>query len=368
MKKNRILLVGGGSGGHAVPLFHIYETLKKIDSGLNIKIIGSGSAVEKSVFGDVPDHLVLHTGKIHRRISLNNIWQILVSIYGFFEAIYLIKKSRPKIIFSKGGFVSVPVLIWAKILKIPYMIHESDIEMGLSNRISANGAKKVFLGFPKKYYPHLDAQKSVYSGQIMSGNKKISKYDFGFTNDKPTIFFTGGSQGSLPINMAVFRSLQLLLLRFNVIHQTGMAGYTEAIDFRASLPADVRNSYYVTDFFKSSKENDPMMSAIHQSEIIISRAGATTIAEIARFGKPMILVPYQFASANHQLKNAQALEEDGACVIIEDKELGPDLLTSTIIKIFEDKEWSKKLSESAKKFFPDDAAKVICEEIIKEAK
>jgi UDP-N-acetylglucosamine--N-acetylmuramyl-(pentapeptide) pyrophosphoryl-undecaprenol N-acetylglucosamine transferase len=368
MKKNRILLVGGGSGGHAVPLFHIYETLKKIDSHLDIRVIGSGSAVEKSIFGNITDHLTLHTGRIHRRISLNNIWQILLSLYGFFEAIYLINKSKPKIIFSKGGFVSVPILIWARILKIPYMIHESDIEMGLSNKISASGAKKVFLGFPKKYYPYLDARKSVFSGQIILDKKRLSDFDFGFTDKKPIIFFTGGSQGSISINRAVFKSLQLLLLRFNVIHQTGMIGYSEAIDFRANLPVDVRNSYFVTDFFKSYNGNEPMLSAINQSEIIVSRAGATTIAEIARLGKPMILIPYQFASANHQLKNAQALEEESGCVIIEDKNLGSDLLTSTIIKIFEDKEKSKKMSESAKKFFPDNAIKVICEEIIKEAK
>lgn len=365
--KNKILLVGGGTGGHVVPVYNLYQFLRKSELDLQIYIVGSGSAIEKDFFAGSPDYIILKTGKFRRYLILENIWQLILFIAGLLQALLLLLKIRPKIIFSKGGYVSLPIVFWARILRIPYFVHESDAIMGRANKFGAVGALKVFTGFPVSNYKFIKKDKLQFSGQILGQNfVPDTSFDFGFSNKNPVILVTGGSLGALNINRKLFGALPQLLPEYNVIHQTGAKGFVEAIEVRARLAENMKRSYFIADFLPAVDSDDKKSAAMNLADIVIARAGATTIAEIAERKKPMILVPYPYASGDHQARNADILRKAKACEMITDRELSPDSLVGAINKIFGDKKNMHQMAKSAKHFFPEDALKIIGEEIIKE--
>jgi len=311
----------------------------------------------------------LTSGKFQGYDILVNLWQSILFCAGFVQALVYLLQIRPKIIFAKGGYVTVPILIWARFLRIPYYIHESDTVMGRANRFAAKGAKKVFTGFPEKNYPELKKSKIIFCGQLITDMEKLDKserFDFGFTNNNPVVFITGGSLGAASINKNVFGALSELLPKYNIIHQTGAKSFSEAIDVRVKLPGSMRRSYFVADFLSAISGDNKLLSAMELADLVVARAGATTVAEIARSGKPMVLIPYPHAASDHQVKNAQILQKTGACLMITDRELTPVTLTETISKLFDDKSKMKEMTASAKKFFPPHAIEKIGEEIISE--
>lgn len=367
--KNKILLVGGGTGGHVVPIYNIYQFLLKTDPTLRVYIIGSGSAIEKQFFADSPNYFILKTGRFLRYLIVENIWQLFLFLYGLVQALIFIIKIRPKIIFAKGGFVTLPVVIWARVLRIPYFVHESDVVMGRANKFAASGAKEVFTGFPVSNYPFINKSKLHFSGQILSRKFESDiSFDFGFSDKKPTLLITGGSLGALNLNRNLFRALPNLLTRYNLIHQTGVKGYMEAIETRARLDDSMKKSYYICDFLPSVASDDRMSAAIKKSDLVLARAGATTIAEIAEEKKPMILIPYPYASGDHQTKNAEVLRKEKACDIITDRDLNPESLVKAIDKLLGDKSRMTEMAKSAHKFFPENALELIGKEIIKEVR
>lgn len=352
-----------------MPVYNIYQFLKQADPKLKVYIVGSGSAIEKQFFVGSPNYFILKTGKFQRYLIVENIWQLALFIYGLVQALILLAKIRPKIIFAKGGFVSFPIVFWARILRIPYFVHESDAVMGRANKFATSGAKKVFTGFPVSHYQFIDKKKLVFSGQILSEESAIkSEFDFGFLEKKPVILVTGGSLGAIGINRTLFPSLPQLLPKYNLIHQTGAKGYSEAIEIRARLDDSMKKSYYISDLLPSIASDNRMSAAIKKADLVLARAGATTIAEIAEEKKPMILIPYPYASGDHQARNAEILKRKKACGIITDRELNPDLLVRTINELFNDKEQMKEMAKSAKEFFPENALEVIGKEIVREVR
>ncbi len=360
-------MVGGGTGGHVVPVYNLAEFLRKTEPKIKIAVIGSGSGIEKQFFSSLPDYFVLTTGKFQGYDILANLWQAILFCAGFIQTFVYLIQIRPKVIFAKGSFVTVPVIIWARILHIPYFIHESDAVMGRANRVAAKGAQKVFTGFPADSYDNIKKKKIEFCGQMIDDGEKINKserFDFGFANDNPVIFVTGGSLGAVNLNRKVFGALPLLLPKYNLIHQTGIKGYQEAIDSRAKLPDSMKRSYFIADFLPAVDGGNKMLAAMELADAVIARAGATTVAEIARAGKPMILIPYPYATADHQTKNAEILKREGACLVIYDRNLTSQLLVKTIGKLFEDSGKMKKMARAAKEFFPKDAVKIIGQNII----
>lgn len=367
----KIILVGGGTGGHIVPVFEVYRALQSRND-IDQIVVGSGSAIEKNFFGGVPGYRVIKTGKLHRHLTKKNIREMALLLVGFAQAFVLLLTQRPKLIFSKGGYAALPLVFWANVFRIPYFIHESDTEMGLSNRFAAHKAKKIFVTFPPKFYRSLPAnERVVFSGPIirsaLSKNINVKHDYFGFDTDRPTIFITGGSQGALAINKCVAKSLPTLLLKFNIIHQTGEYSFRWASDYRSSLPELVRKNYFLTDFLHIEGGHDRMVEAMRVADLIVSRAGANTISEIASLGKAMILIPWKHASADHQTKNAQILAEAGAAAIINDDDLSPKLLITTIEEIFSgDQAKLRLMARNAKMVFAEDGLATIVESIIAE--
>lgn len=369
LKKNTILLVGGGSGGHAVPILEIYRCLKSDKKNLNVVVVGSGSDVEKKIFSSVPEYKIIRTGKIHRYISIKNLYEPFITLTGLVKSANLLLKYRPAVIFSKGGFASFPIIYFAKLFKIPYLIHESDLELGMANRYASSAAKKIFLGFPTENYKSLPGDRAIFSGQILRPSlikreKKAESGDFGF-DSKPVILITGGSQGSNKINSVITEILLEILTKYNVIHQTGALGLQKARRKKEALREDINRSYYISDHLGQVDGKDMMEEAIDLAGLVIARAGATTVAELAAKGKAMVLIPYKYASGDHQTKNAKILEEAGGAICISDDDLTPEKLLKTIEDLFSNLERMEKMGKNAYYLFPQNGLEMICKEIIK---
>lgn len=366
-KHNNILLVGGGTGGHIVPIYNLFLELQKKDiSKNNIYIVGGGGRIEAGFFGGNKNYFILKTGKLIRHSLWKNLWQAVLFVRGIFSALILIKKIRPKVVFSKGGYVAYPIIFWTKFFHIPLYIHESDSVIGGTNKKSANYAKKVFVGFPTENYELVESAKLVFTGQLINKNNYKKDFDFGFSGKNKTIFITGGSLGAMSLNNAVFAILPKVLQHYNVIHQVGNNNYDIAIEIRSKLPNSMKSSYFIKGFLNSSIDENQQIAAICQADLVIARAGATTIAEIAQAKKPMILVPYPYASADHQLKNAQILEQNKCCVIVNDRDLDPENLFEIMEKYLVEN--NDKMVENAHAFFPTNGLSVVCESLICEVK
>lgn len=365
MENKTIFLVGGGTGGHIVPIFRIKRELAR-QKNLRAFVIGAGTPLEQFFFAGCSDYLTIRAGKMHRSLSIKNIFELINFVIGMFQSLFLIRRHRPDLILLKGGYVSWPVGFWAKILKIPYFIHESDAIMGATNRAMAGMSTMIFTGFPVSSYPDLDKNKVQYVGQLIQTDAVSQKnnYDFGFTSDKKVIFVTGGSQGARAINRVIFRSLPDLAKKYNIIHQTGSLDYNRAIKNRSLLPVQIRQSYFIRDFLEPVGQSDLMASALKTADLVIARAGATTIAEIAYYKKPMVLVPYKYAASDHQKKNALIMEKEKAAVVILEDGLTADFLSSKVEKLFSEAEKLKDLGENAYKVFPRDGVEKISQQII----
>ncbi|MFA7253293.1 MAG: glycosyltransferase [Patescibacteria group bacterium] len=367
MRENKsVLLVGGGSGGHIVPIFELSQRIRHDHPGVKVYVIGGSGPIEKVFFSCQESFFILYTGKLRRVLTWRNFTELALLVFGIFQALYLLIRLKPKVIFIKGGYVSLPIILWARILAIPYFVHESDIAIGITNKFGSQGAKKTFLGFPKKYYKDkIDIAKAEFVGQLMkSGAIGNDHFNFGFGGRKPVVLITGGSQGSKSLNKAIFQIISELIKKYDVIHQTGSLGYRDAINTRSLLAHTEKKSYFVTDFLGISVDADLMRAAEKSADLVITRAGATTIAELSALHKPMILVPYKHASLDHQSKNALALEDSGAAVVIEDDERLHTNLLHAVDTLFGDRLRMKKMGEKAGGIFPEDGISKVIENII----
>jgi len=346
-----ILLVGGGTGGHIVPILNLRRELYKIGTKLKIITVGGNTAVDQKLYQNTSDHIILNTGKLHRNITVENFIQLFLLLWGIVSALRILRITKPDLIFSKAGYVSLPIIFWAKILKIPYFIHESDIEMGVANKYAARGARKVFVGFPVTNYSNLYKSKLAYVGQMLPsdyGDKTDSVFDFGFENNKPIIFVTGGSQGASNINNAIFDILPKALQQYNIVHHTGLLDYKKAVVIRSKLDLNIRGNYFISALLtKKPNELDLMKSAIIQSSVVICRASATTLAEVSIMKKPIIAIPYKYAAGNHQTKNAIYYKRHRALFVIADDKLNGQILWQQIEKLFSEMKLSREMGKRA---------------------
>lgn len=362
-RNKKLLLVGGGTGGHVVPVFELYKKFKKEDKDINLLVVGGGGEIEKSFYGDLPEYQTIMAGKLHRNITLRNIIEFIKFVVGIFQAFFVLVSFKPDLIFSKGGYVSMPIIFWAKILKIPYYNHESDIEMGVTNIYAAAGALKVFVGYPVEFYDKKFSNKIEYVGQLINPDISLKdKYSFKLDSSKKTILILGGSQGAKNINQAVLDLPRDTFSRYNIIHQCGLQGINKAIEFKALL----KESSYSPFAFLSFKDGvDQMKSAILESDLVVTRAGATTIAEVAALQKPMILVPYKHAAGDHQQKNADLLVSKKAVLSISDNDLTGESLEKMIDSIINDDKKQKELIENANREIKSDGLETVFVELNK---
>ena len=324
----RIVLTGGGTAGHVTPNIALIPGLR--EKGYDIQYIGSYNGIEKELIEpfEIPYHGI-SSGKLRRYFSMQNFTDPFRVIKGFAQARKLLKELKPDVIFSKGGFVSVPVVLAAKKLGIPTICHESDITPGLANKIAIPSATKVCCNFPETL-DNLPADKAVLTGspirqELLSGNKLAAMDLCDFSADKPVILVIGGSLGSVIVNNAVRDALPELLEHYNVIHLCGKGKIDDSFNYI--------KGYAQFEYIKSE-----LRDIFALSDIVISRAGANAICELLALRKPNILIPLSLnASRGDQILNARSFEKQGFSMVLEEEQLTKESLIEAVNKLYEDK-------------------------------
>ncbi|MCI5588139.1 MAG: undecaprenyldiphospho-muramoylpentapeptide beta-N-acetylglucosaminyltransferase, partial [Lachnospiraceae bacterium] len=325
MKK--IVLTGGGTAGHVTPNIALIPELKK--AGYDVHYIGSYDGIEKKLIErlGIP-YYGISSGKLRRYIDIKNLSDPFKVIKGFAQARHLLGKIKPDVVFSKGGFVSVPVVVAAKTRKIPCIIHESDMTPGLANKICIPCATRVCTNFPETM-KHIPAQKAVLTGspireELFHGDKEKGLKFCGFDNSKPVILIIGGSLGAVAVNNAVRSILPTLLEKYQVIHLCGKGKTDESL---------LNTKGYVQYEYIQDELPDLMAAA----DLIISRAGANAICEILALRKPNILIPLSAeASRGDQILNAASFEKQGYSIVIQENEITNDKLLEAVNKANKD--------------------------------
>ncbi|MCB6416351.1 undecaprenyldiphospho-muramoylpentapeptide beta-N-acetylglucosaminyltransferase [Dorea acetigenes] len=329
----RIILTGGGTAGHVTPNIALLPRLKELQ--YDIHYIGSYNGIEKELiepFG-IPYHGI-SSGKLRRYFSLQNFTDPFRVIKGFSEAKKLIKLLEPDVIFSKGGFVSVPVVIAGKKCKVPAIIHESDMTPGLANKLSIPSAAKVCCNFPETV-KLLPADKAVLTGspirqELLSGSKSKAIEFTGLTSDKPVILIIGGSLGAAAVNQAVRNVLPELLKDFQVIHLCG----------KNKLDTSLQG---VKGYVQYEYIKDELKDLFVLTDIVISRAGANAICELLALHKPNLLIPLSAsASRGDQILNARSFERQGFSMVLEEEELTDESLLSAVHQLYDNRAQYKK--------------------------
>ena len=335
----KIVLTGGGTAGHVTPNIALLPALREAD--YDIHYIGSFEGIESRLIPDfdVP-YYGISTGKFRRYFDLKNFSDPFRVIKGYVDAKKILKELKPDVVFSKGGFVAVPVVRAAADLKIPCIIHESDMTPGLANKLCIPAAQKVCCNFPETLQ-NLPVGKAVLTGtpirsELTKGNKIAALDICGFTADKPVIMVVGGSQGSAAINQVVREALPKLLEDFQVLH---ICGKDKVDNLMLSIPGYKQFEYVKTelkDFFALA-------------DLVISRAGANAICELLALKKPNILVPLSAGSRGDQILNAASFEEQGFSVVIREEALDCSVLVDKVHELYEQKnDYIEKMNESGR--------------------
>lgn len=325
----RIVLTGGGTAGHVTPNIALLPKLK--DLGYDIHYIGSYQGIEKKLIEacDIP-YYGISSGKLRRYFDLKNFSDPFKVIKGFSEASKLLKELQPDVVFSKGGFVSVPVVIAAGRRKIPVVIHESDMTPGLANKLSFPSASKVCCNFPETM-AHLPKGKAVLTGspireELLKGNREKALAFTGLSGTKPVLLIIGGSLGSVVVNEAVRSVLPELLKRFDVIHLCGKGKLDQTLT--------ALNGYVQYEYI-----SDELKDLFALSDIVISRAGANSICEFLALRKPSLLIPLSAAaSRGDQILNARSFERQGYAAVLEEEELNGESLLKALQTLWENRE------------------------------
>ncbi|MCR5468376.1 MAG: undecaprenyldiphospho-muramoylpentapeptide beta-N-acetylglucosaminyltransferase [Lachnospiraceae bacterium] len=336
MKK--IILTGGGTAGHVTPNIALLPKLKA--AGYEISYIGSYNGIEKGLIeSEGITYYGISSGKLRRYFDLKNISDPFKVVKGLGQAVSLMHKIKPDIVFSKGGFVSVPVVLAAKLCGVPAIIHESDITPGLANKLAFPGAKAVCCNFPEtmKYLP---AGKAVLTGspirqELFLGDPKKAREFTGFNEDKKVLLIIGGSIGSKVINECIRTMLPELLEEFQIIHLCG----------KGNLDDSLRDTAGYRQYEYISKELNDLFAL---ADIIISRAGANSICELLALKKPNILIPLSAAaSRGDQILNAKSFKAQGYSYVIQEEDMTPETLKAGIKEVTENKDAYVKAMESS---------------------
>ncbi|MDP2926805.1 MAG: UDP-N-acetylglucosamine--N-acetylmuramyl-(pentapeptide) pyrophosphoryl-undecaprenol N-acetylglucosamine transferase [bacterium] len=381
----KIILTGGGTGGHVFPLIAVVREIKSLY--LQKKLEES-----RNVFGELKDKqsfkiegldfyylgprdefsLILlaqegvrtkeiSAGKLRRYLTgktlLENLIDILFRVpLGIIQSFFKLFFFAPDLIFSKGGYGSFPVVLAGWLLRIPIFLHESDIDPGLSNQILSRFTKKIFVSFPKT--ERFPPSKIVLVGnpirrEILAGRPEEAKELFKLVGGKPVLLIMGGSQGARRINDLILAILPNLLLDFEILHQIGEKNFLKVkAEAEVTVANEIGKLYHPFAFFREEE----VKQAYAVANLVIGRAGSGVIFEIAAVGKASILIPYPEAAQGHQLKNAYAFAAGGSAIVLEESNLTPNFFLDKLKYLFSRPQEMEKMSQAAAKFAKPQAA------------
>jgi len=326
----RIVLTGGGTAGHVTPNIALIPELLK--DGWEIHYIGTENGMERGLIEreKAVTYHGIQSGKLRRYMDIKNFTDPFRVVYGIGQATNLIRKLKPRIIFSKGGFVSVPVVMGGWINRVPIVIHESDITPGLANRICYPFAKKVCTTFPETAEA-FKGEKGIHTGtpirkELLNGDPEKGRKLCGFSSNRPVLMVMGGSLGAVAINNHIRSVLNILLNRFQVVHICGKNNIDPALE---GIPGYKQFGYV----------NEELPHIMAMADVIVSRAGANSIHEFLALRKPNLLIPLPLsASRGDQILNAQSFERRGYSKMLKQEDLNKDLLLTGIIELYNNRQ------------------------------
>lgn len=376
LNENLYAFTGGGTGGHIYPGLAVADELKilakKNNQNIKIEWIGNSVGMDSKIIQKAlgPDALAtvdkfygIPSGKLRRYMSLKNLTDLFKIAAGFFKAFHILRKTKPAILFSKGGFVSVPPCLAAHLLKIPVYTHECDFTLGLANRINFKSADKMFVSYEetKNRLSAQDQQRVIVTGNpirptIYNGNKDKGLKFLGLVNpQKPILLVLGGSSGARQINELIFENIDYLCKNFIVVHQTGLLNADD--NKSQDLQSTYKNDYKPYNFIY-----EEMADVLASADVILGRAGAGTIWESAVLFKPMVLVPLcGSGTRGDQVDNAMFFKEKNAAEVLLGKDADSQHLIEALNKMLDDN-IRKQFSDAVKNVVGDKIpAKVIAE-------
>lgn len=335
-----ILFTGGGSGGHIIPNLAIISALRTLSPASQFLYVGSKNPIDERLVREAQiPFKSIYTGKIRRYFDWRNFTDPFLMLFGFFQSLVIVARAKPSAVFTKGGFVSFPVVLAAWILRVPIVLHESDSVMGLSNRLTAKMARHVCVSFPS-VMP--GSTKVVFTGnpvrpELKEGSAEKGFALTGFRPEKPVVLIWGGSQGAQEINRLVLEHFPDLRGQFQIVHVTGEG---KSIDLQDPaykqfeyLREDLKDIYAITS-------------------IVVGRGGANSLYELAMMEKPNLVLPLRSAANNHQLINSEYFERHGACFVIRE----PSQFASMIKALFKNPNEISRMKESLQKLSTPHAA------------
>ncbi len=371
-KKIKIVLTGGGTGGHIFPLVAVAKSIKDqlrqagVMKEIEFLFIGDFRKINREIFDkEGIAAKQIFTAKIRRYFSPLNFLGIFTFPLGVVQSFWHLFWAMPDVIFSKGGYGSVPVVIAGWLYRIPILIHESDIVPGLANRIAGKFASRIAVSFAPTVYD-FSAKKTVITGNpvrdsIISGNKENAKIKFKINDSLPVIFVIGGSQGAQAINNIIGKSLPQLLDKMHIIHQCGqqnMASCQTNLE-ELHLSEELKNRYHYFGFI-----GEELGDIYALADLVITRAGANTLAEIMACRKPSIIIPLASSAGNHQEKNALYFSEKGAGILLEEANLQSSLFVNLVLSTLQNKEKLADMAQNIDKIAIHNAKEIIAKGVI----
>ncbi len=362
-----IVFTGGGTGGHLFPIIAIAKEMRKIYDKQDLKMFYIGPKDDYSLDLLNEENIIIKrvlAGKLRRYFSFKNIIDIFKIPIGILQSFFYLFFLAPDLVVSKGGYGSFPVAVAARILHTPIILHESDIVPGLVSKKTSKWTIEIFTSFPNtEFFPK---KKIINIGNairksILNGSEKEAKQVFGLMADKPLILILGGSQGSQKINDVILSILPEILQNFEIIHQTGTKNFSQVKNESNTILTPLFRKYYHPFPFLDERE---YKNALRVCSLVVSRAGAGTIFEIASSKKASILIPLPHSAQNHQVKNAYAYYKTGACQVVEQENLKPHFFLEKLKYLFSRPQDIKKMSLSAQEFSRPKAAEMIASYIL----
>ncbi len=354
----KVVITAGGTGGHIFPALALISKLKEKDKNVEILYIGTTDRMEKDI---IPKEGIPYVGIEMKGLNRKNIFKNIDVMKTYFRAVKKAKselvKFKPDVVIGFGGYISAPVIYSAFKLKIKTIIHEQNSIPGVSNKFLARYVDKILVSFKEsiKDFPH---DKTIYTGNPRSEQikdiEKISKTTLGFKKDKALVIIVMGSLGSLTMTKKLKETLPLFKNKdYQVLLITGKNYYDDYKDIK--LSSNVKLVPFV----------DNLLGLMKDTDLIVTRSGASTIAEITSIGLPAIMVPSPYVTNNHQYVNAKSLEDDGACIILKEEDFNKDSLVNLLDKTINDKEKLKNMKNAMLKRGVKNSSSRIYEEILK---
>lgn len=367
----RILFTGGGSGGHFYPIIAVAEELNNLVKekkllGLELFYMSHTPYNAGILFEHGITYKKNTAGKMRRYFSILNFLDLFKTGWGILISVLKVYRLYPDVVFSKGGYASFPVLFAARLLRIPVVIHESDTVPGRVNKWAGKFAARVALSYREaaKFFP---SDKVAFTSQpiraeiaapITEGAREFLKIE----QDTPVVLVLGGSLGAERINNTIYEGLKNMIEKYTVIHQTGKNNFLEAKTTAAAVLFDSQHKerYKPFDYLNALA----MRMAAGIASVVVSRAGSA-VFEIAAWGTPSIIIPITDSNGDHQRQNAFAYARTGACEVIEEANLKPNILLSEINRLMSNTEMQEKMKVATKAFYRPNAARLVAEEVLK---